>query len=459
MKKKQFFYPLIWIILLQTVVVSNLYAQLSMERQAQEVVLPNTQTYDFIKHGTIGTSLYTGTVNYSIPVYTYKDKDFELPVSLDYASNGYKPNSRGGDVGVGWTLNVGGCITREVKGIPDEKMRMTTSLSSPTILLDEFKTIDYRGFLLLHKTNILESQYEEYDYVFDGFNNVAFYKPTINNIGYELTPDIYYFNFLGISGYFHLWYNNEIKVYCNDPHNNVSVAIEDSSLYSSQFIITTKDGYKYYFGRNGSEEYVNDSRFLRVNHTWKIRSIVAPNGRSITFTYSDPSWYKTYIENCQPSSLYYSGIFCLIGGEEINIQQTNITKMYCSPLTKIQISDGAEINFTYIPTSGEKHTTGETAMIRSTEKSPKLQQIKVNDSNGDILSQCNISYKITPTNGVDQIERNNNAVYFLEEAEISGVGKYEFAYYNVSTSNFPVLGTYGIDHWGYYNGKNENGAL
>ena len=60
--------------------------------------------------------LYSGTAQVNIPVYTLKDGSVELPISLSYATSGIKVNEEAGWVGLGWMLDVGGCITRKVIG-------------------------------------------------------------------------------------------------------------------------------------------------------------------------------------------------------------------------------------------------------------------------------------------------------------------------------------------------------
>ena len=79
--------------------------------------------WSMVKYGDAETNLYTGTLGLSIPIYEYEDMSFHLPIAVQYTCNGYKPNVQAGLVGLGWYLNVGGAITREVRGIPDESTR------------------------------------------------------------------------------------------------------------------------------------------------------------------------------------------------------------------------------------------------------------------------------------------------------------------------------------------------
>lgn len=81
---------------------------------------PGVEAFAMTKYGGLTPSLYTGAMSLPIPLYTYKDPDFTIPISLEYNFDGYRPAQASGTVGYGWHLNCGGVITREVCGIPDE---------------------------------------------------------------------------------------------------------------------------------------------------------------------------------------------------------------------------------------------------------------------------------------------------------------------------------------------------
>ena len=81
---------------------------------------PSVESYSIVKYGGIKPALYTGSMTYSLPLHIYKDEDFEFPISLEYAFDGYKPAIHSGTVGYGWRLNCGGVITREIYGYPDD---------------------------------------------------------------------------------------------------------------------------------------------------------------------------------------------------------------------------------------------------------------------------------------------------------------------------------------------------
>ena len=86
------------------------------------VVEPSASMSQFMRYGNTPVSLYTGSIDVSVPVYAYEDHEFNVPISLKYAFSGQKPNDPAGSVGLGWVLNAGGCITRQINHLPDEAM-------------------------------------------------------------------------------------------------------------------------------------------------------------------------------------------------------------------------------------------------------------------------------------------------------------------------------------------------
>ena len=44
------------------------------------------------RYGEASLDLFHGTIGLTVPVYTYRDKDFTIPVSLSYASTGFMPS-------------------------------------------------------------------------------------------------------------------------------------------------------------------------------------------------------------------------------------------------------------------------------------------------------------------------------------------------------------------------------
>ena len=77
---------------------------------AKTIDFPTPNAASLGKYGQIPVSYYNGLVNISIPIYTIKLQDIEVPIVLQYHSGGNKTDEHPGWVGLGWNLQAGGSI-------------------------------------------------------------------------------------------------------------------------------------------------------------------------------------------------------------------------------------------------------------------------------------------------------------------------------------------------------------
>lgn len=265
------------------------------------------QTAEFMKYGDVPISLYTGKTNYEIPIYHIKDKDFDIPISIIYTSDGFKPSKRSNIVGYNWFLSVGGVVTREVYGSPDDAStdRMEGLWwATQQRTYDKSRLVDVKKMI---SENLISLQYSYYDF------------PMINSRFYDAMPDLFNFNFLGHKGQFMIGTDRKVITNVDGYKINLSNLGKQihgaGTLLKSEIEIMTPDGYRYYFGGNSDAlEYskafkpgINDNTAISLPPPtilgWYITKIIAPNGRIIQFNYVngdenkfDPIWqsHKTH---------------------------------------------------------------------------------------------------------------------------------------------------------------------
>lgn len=150
--------------------------------------IPSPNAASLGTYGIIPVSLYTGTPDISIPLYTFESRGLKLPVTLRYDASGVKVNQLPGWLGHNWSLEAGGVITRTIKERYDEYL--------PRFNSDALNY--FQSFWLL------DNYYENQDVTSIAFN--AQYHV------YDLSPDIYHFNFMGYSGYFFLDHDGKWRV-------------------------------------------------------------------------------------------------------------------------------------------------------------------------------------------------------------------------------------------------------
>lgn len=249
------------------------------------------QTADFIKYGNIPVSLYTGQVSVSVPLYHIEDPDFDIPLILNYASDGFKPNKRAGFAGLNWSLSGTGTITREIYGVPDDFKEYETSLGATKGFWQAVKLHPYNQDDIFNFAPGILKDWGNYCTL-----------PQINNCFYDSEPDLFNFVMPGHSGSFMI--DNQGKLCANNKGYKIDfsgftaqTALLDYPL-DSQIKITAPDGYVYTFGGSlNSLEfnmnckpgygYTPQQKQSRIN-AWHLTSITAPNGRKLTVNYVNP---------------------------------------------------------------------------------------------------------------------------------------------------------------------------
>ena len=425
-------------------ITQKLMGQASVSYVVPDITPTTPQTWNFITYGGKPFDLHTGTIGVTIPIYTYEDRDFTLPISLSYASNGFRPNAQADIVGYDWHLNVGGIITREKRGLPDEYKFGINS--------------NYRyGYFEYHR---LENELTTFDTSQRTFNEsqISLWK-TDNTDKYEIAPDVFRFNFMGYRGAFQMGEKQKVYVYdTNFPSGelNVEIKVNKDKRYFS-FVLTTGDGTKYCFGQNkysidcvrsfnpgtdmgifDEDDHVNlnnntvdDSNAEAI--AWHLDTIVAPNGRKIIFNYDELD--RNVIT-------HYTQKFCTSyksNGKIISSMRPEVGHYYTSSaILRSIVSGNWRAIFSYKKREGnyrkEKSRNNGDFIVSS----DVLENIDIS-SKGNILKRCTLNYC-------------GGQKMLLHNVDISGEGSYTMNYYNEDKINIiPAINTFEIDHWGYWN--------
>ena len=413
---------------------------------------PTPQTKAFMRYGNNAVDMNTGTLNVSVPIYTYSDNDFELPISVNYSSQGFHPGQQTGILGLGWFLNCGGTISREIKGVPDDHIAFGNNNN---------------GFLIgasFTEEDVMNIKKENLDT--ETFNYYA-----IN--GCETTSDVYHFNFNGHSGTFHFDSSKQPRVYNTGGNHGtytITPVVESSELRG--FVIKTGDGYEYTFGTENKLQQPNsversisgklsDIAVFTLNNTslsahpivtWNLTKIKAPNGRTVTFEYQS-------IENntiADISTQRNNNPFLVTSFAPGFLQKDhfgidhyrNVSIVQTTYLSKISVPDAAEISFQMSlkdcydrpSTFNAINSVEDDHFI--TQNLKKLDFIKVKNNKGETVHCSEFEYKI----------KDNRLL--LTKVHIDGIGDYRMSYHE--EYSFPSISTADTDFWGFYNGKGNN---
>lgn len=446
--------------------------------------MKSPQVSDMFRYGNVETSLFTGKLNLSIPIYQLEDPDFNLNIALRYNSEGFKPRKHSGYVGYNWFLEAGGCITREVRNIPDEYQR-------------NYQLYGLMGMLPFTSYKVdKDSIFKLTDDIVRECGTYSFNLDTDCDYDVDYLPDIFNFNFCGYHGKFMI--NNQGEVVIIDG-DYVSVdlsefkdlpVIPNASAFptpnvSSRIKIITTDGYTYIFGGDRSSiEYTlaaSDTKNISKQFptpitTWHLKKIIAPNKRTISFYYkdfetnnpqkSDPLWmfneYYNYfketdvfrIEWIRPSDFDTD----IDIEEEINKMAQNISKECI--IDSIVVSGQNNLHIAF-HNSIDSHKLYNHTYYLLCNNNYMLDSICVRtDEHTLTTARLTSLYKSFIHNGT------NNFGYswrFLSSVDIDGIGKYLLEY-NHPTS-YPNLHSLGvvdlniIDFYGYCKSNVFSGTL
>ena len=412
---------------------------------------PTPQTQAFMRYGNNAVDMNTGALTVSIPVYTYSDNDFELPISATYSSQGLTPGHQTGILGLGWFLNCGGSVSREIQGVPDDR-----------VASDETT-----GFLLGDDATYCDSDVMNMNK--GGLNGTSLQNYVID--GRETTSDTYHFSFNGHSGTFHFDSKKQPHIYNTDGNHGTytitPIFPENNELHG--FVIKTGDGYEYTFGVEGNEQPLNSverniggafsgnsiftlsSTSLYDNPivTWNLTKIKAPNGRFVTFEYQDvESNLNTYIAPQIKNNPFLVTTFTpgLLQKDCFGVEHyRNVSIVQTTYLSKISVSDAAEITFQMsLKNCFDRPSTPNTVNSIEddhfiTQELKKLDCITVKNRSGREIHRTEFTYKI----------KDNRLL--LTKVHTDGVGDYLMSYHEEYP--FPSISTADTDFWGFYNGK------
>ena len=456
MRKRKHLSRLLGTVLISAVPFITGHAQSREAFSFNSTINPSTETFEIAKYGKLTPSLYTGAMSFSIPVFTYEDPDFTIPISLDYNFNGYKPSVHSGTVGYGWFLNCGGNITREVIGLPDDAQACETMGGG-------FARAIQSGIFNTETdiTNSKQIYLEEHIGDVHELSNVNIFSdcPNYNwkhvrGAGYDTCPDIFHFSFLGYSGEFMLTKDGSVKIFnTSHPHGEFTVeydfsSAEPSSNSFSEIRIKTGNGYCYYFG--GSQKNVEFSKssgsMAYTISGWKLRKVTAPNGNTVEFIYDilqrDYSIFECYTPDFQSFAGGLTGVI----GDQASSQTMEYTQtVFHYLLSKIRVNDDVLVNFVYDDKSTreneENDFNGELLPSRHEiyeelfdEK--RLASIHITNINSQTVEKVDLTHTFTS-------DSFGAARMFMTKLTSKQFGSHSFEYDGVSSqTNFGTLANF-----------------
>ncbi|MGZ4089668.1 MAG: hypothetical protein ACXVNO_03055, partial [Bacteroidia bacterium] len=423
------------------------------------------------KYGDVPVSYHTGIPDIGIPIYTIKSRSLSLPISLSYHASGLKVEENASWVGAGWSLNAGGMITRTVRGAPDDR-----GYNNGYNMKGFYSDSGWQNYLLY--------SFPSYRQVSQGPDDAQFQLG--RNDG---EPDLFTFNFNGHSG----------KFYFNDDQSPILIPEEDLKIQTdftlgpgfNGFIITSSDGVKYFFGKTGNNGVVDPIEITYSNTTqssyglenratssWFLNKIVSADGMDSILLNYQAEKYSSYSLAMFPRIYGGSnmsqpqGAGILFSGYSY---EYDLVKQFVQGvrLSSISFSNGT-VNF--IPQANPRVDLAgfdDQSWNDQADTSAKaLSSIQISTT-GNFCQSYNLFYSYfhdsNPLTGglfsampiLSSIQSDSYRLRLDSIQEVScdnniKIPPYKFGYFSETV---PRKLSFGMDHWGFYNGVNNNTSL
>jgi len=402
-------------------------------RYIEQPVPPSPNAASLGKYGDIPVGLYSGVPNINVPIWQITEGDLTIPISLSYYASGIKVEQDASWVGLGWSLNAGGVITRTVRGRPDEDAYLNRSY--PKI-----------PGQLLNPQNTAASSCDNWE--------ATKYAYLVGKGSYDSEPDVFYFNFNGHSGKFVFDEDGGIHTI---PYQKIKIV----KLTNLDWEITTDDGTRYRFGgQGGYENSVNFSvlypyydwgvtnrnkgRLYECPSAWYLKEIISTSGRKLSFEYSE--------ENYQTVSGISQRFFF-----DVMHANNDLTPSNSGSLSEINGVRLKSISFSNGSVEFIANKTREDLSLTTGYPPKALEKIVIKNRDQVPLKVFSLNTGYFQAVGTPASYQSKR-LKLLSVTELSGdeseqLPPYSFQYDELNA--LPSKISSSQDHWGYFNGKDN----
>ena len=404
----------------------------SRAQTAPKIIPLAPNAAEFSKYGNYQVSSVTGRPDISIPIYNITSGSLKLPISLSYFAGGIKVSQVATWVGLGWSLNAGGVISRTVRGLPDETNTVGW-INDPTTASEMGQSADV--------------------------NLIKRYADLLN----DPAPDFFSYNLPTKSGKF--IYRKSKHDFEAIPYNPIKIIRTPGAKdVENNYQIVDENGIKYYFNQkqNYSDDDIREipASLKFYTQSWYLTKIISANNKdSILFRYetktvstilpngnsTQPEWLlqrsyaRTYYKAGNPEALGY-GIY---NDNGVTSDATSIATT--EPTLKEIVFKNGKVVFNSL--TGRKDYPGamlddltiysltSTGTYRQIQKYIFTHDYFVSDNP---LSQYDYRLKL---NSIHRVDLNGN--------------KDEVHTFNYNDVKLPSTLSTAQDYWGYYNGREQ----
>lgn len=438
--------------------------------QIRQIVPPAPTSAGLGQYADIPVSNYTGVPSISIPLYTLRSGAIELPITLSYHASGIKVAQEASWVGLGWSLNAGGVITRQINGTDD-------FASWGYVRADSLPPIEQLNDILLSFN--IGNPWGSDPPVFSfepQFTDAYDQCERAEHGTLDTQPDIFFYNFLGYSGRAVFPKQSAAsKVQGHSIEQNNLRFIYD--LATGRWEVTDGNGWQFFFFTSEVTRSVaseqpwttpnaspNGAQSPDMISAWYLDKVVTPAGDSMTFEYDRTGrWLQSPVfiseRSTRKEDLKLHGGepgFCFSDNNPSSVYsafQTMADEVY---LKRINFSNG-HILFHKSAVDRLDRTKFDITLISS----PYLSAFTVYDELGTELRTVKFSYSYFREDMISAPDKEDYLRLRLDEVEemfrkpngqYVYLPPYRFEY---NETPLPRKNSWSTDHWGYFNGADN----
>jgi len=366
----------------------------------------------------------TGVPSINIPICNLSQGDLNVPVSLSYHNGGVVVGEAASWVGQNWALNAGGMISIIKNGLKDD---------SGNGYLNRYSNV--------HNTTTGDTVF---------LHNTTYYGQFEGGT-LDTEPDFYNYNFGGYSGKFLIDPNKNVFML---PKSELKVVVNWNGSIMKGVTMIAPDGTRYHFGKTpypAEPEEIYEYSFItggpEITALYLVKIETADKLHWIKFkyisndyTFRSPCSELAYADQCGAIVYPNNYVDCY---REVLINSKVIDSIYNS-------SNTSSIAFTRSSTA-RTDVSGTAKFLKSIVFSNGIQcqkfelyQSYFKDPNYNFLGGSRLK--------LDSLKEGTCAFTFTKPA-------YKFVYDGPSSGGFQILPkthSRSIDHWGFYNGKNND---
>jgi YD repeat-containing protein len=396
-------------------------------------------------------SHYTGVPNINIPLYEIVVDDYTLPISLSYHASGIHVSQEASWVGLGWALNAGGNISRNVKGYDD-------FLEYPY----SYSPVPEKGYY----QDTQEITNPSSDYYYGTMQEVAGVVGKYLKIDSE--PDIFYFSMPEVNGKFLLSKSGDGRLF--DKSTNIKIEVKEENDGKSYFVLSGPDGTKYIYKNREIVRYYSASGTLNINNpnslildsscanwdspgpvtytsNWYLSKIITNLKKEIVFSYQAETYHSPTQESCVEYSYLYHDPNSISSCGPASTQYSKSKAMYDNLRLSEITWQGGSVKFIV---SDREDMVGDNSY-----KPKKLDRLDIYDKSNNRIKSFSLNYIYFNNN------RTGNYQYVFKRLKLNQLTElsstltpmntgYQFLYHE---GDIPAKNSKNTDYWGYNNGK------